>query len=397
MRHKLNICVVHPNRSAFSETFIRNHIKFLPANVFALYGGWFPAFDKNDCRIADTYIKRSVASRSVAALCKFLPAGLVNKIDSKIKGYPFDEALNEAAFESFLCNNKIDVVLAEFMLKGVIVRNVCDSLKIPLVVHTHGGGDIMSNPDFDLYSNLFADLFLKASGIISVDNYSSLRLLEMGLEKNKLHEVKYGIDLDLFSPTVPSSNGPVFFAVGRLVNKKAPYLTILAFAKVLQRHPNAQLIIGGNGDLYDCCIQVTKALDIEKNILFKDILTPEEVSHYMCQSRAFVQHSIHTTNRDSEGTPVAVLEAMASGLPVISTDHNGIAEVISHGEEGLLVKENDIDLMAQFMIQMIENPALADELGRRARSKIEMNFEMTKVIGNLYDVLYEAFLKGSKV
>lgn len=388
---KLNICIVNPNRNAYSETFIRNHIKYLPGNILFVYGSWFPAYDEKDQRLADLFIKRSLSSKAIVLLCKLLPAFIANKIQSDIKGYPYDEALNDKAFRFFLEKNKIDVVLAEFMYKGVLIKDACADLKIPFVVHTHGGADIMNKDSLKLFSESISDMFNKATRIISVDSYSSSKLLELGLQKEKLAEIGLGIDVTLFTKTKPSSNDPVFLAVGRLVNMKAPYLTILAFSSVLKVHTQAKLIIAGSGDLFDCCFQIVKALKIGKNVLFPGVLTPAEVSVYMRKSRAFVQHSVHTSNGDSEGLPVAILEAMATGLPVISTFHNGIADTIINEKDGLLVEENDIDGMAAYMIKLIEEPLFADQLGVMAREKIEGHFEMSKVIQGLSSIIQSAF------
>jgi glycosyltransferase involved in cell wall biosynthesis len=388
---KLNICIVNPNRNAYSETFIRNHIKHLPGNILFLYGGWFPAFDKNDQRIADSYINRSFTSKATVLLCKLLPAFIANKIPSHTKGYPYDEELNDASFRFILRKHKIDIVLAEFMYKGVLIKDACSDLQIPFVVHTHGGADIVNKDNLKLYADSIPDMFNKAARIISVDSYSSSKLLELGLQKHKIAEVGLGIDLTIFPKTKPSANQPIFLIVGRLVNMKAPYLTILAFSFILKEHPEAKLIIAGNGNLFDCCFQMVKALKIETSVLFPGVLTPEEVSKYMQRSRAFVQHSIHTTDGDSEGLPVAILEAMATGLPVISTYHNGIADTITNEVDGLLVKENDIDGMAAYMRKVIEEPLFADELGAKAREKIEQHFEMSKVINNLSSILQDAF------
>ena len=393
IKDRLNICIFHTNKNAFSETFIRNHINFLPANVFDLYGGWFPAFDKNDRRIADHFIKRSFGSKLLVVSCKLLPAFISNRIPSGIKGYPYDEVLNEHAFKFYLKHHKIDVVLAEFMYQGLWIKDICSGLGIPLVVHTHGGGDIMNIEYLNNYSKLFPDYFKKVAKMISVDSFSSSKLLELGLQKTKLTEIGYGVDLNLFTPAKPSLNDPIFFAVGRFANKKAPYLTILAFSSVLKKHPNAKLIIAGNGDLFDCCNQIVKALKIENNVSFPGVLSPIKVSEYMQKSRAFVQHSIHTSEGDSEGTPVAILEAMACGLPVISTYHNGISDVVKHEEEGLLVDENDIDAMTICMIRVLENPYYADQLGQNGRKKIEEHFEMSKVIEDLYSILEEVVSK----
>ena len=390
MNRKLNICIVIPAQNRYSETFIRNHIKYLPGNIFDLYGDWFPAFDANGERISDQYINRSLFSKLLVRMCKVLPAFIVNRIKSSIKGYPYDEKFNRIAFGYFLKQKKIDVVLAEFMIKGIVIKNICSELNIPFVVHTHGGGDISIKEGLDTHLKSFPDLFLKANRVISVDSFSSSKLVEFGLQKEKLIQLGNGIDLNLFNITKPSRNGPIFFAIGRFVDKKAPYLTILAFSAVLKKHPDAKLKMAGSGNLLDCCVQLVKALKIEKNVCFLGILVPSKVADIMKESRAFVQHSLHSISGDSEGMPVSILEAMACGLPVVSTYHNGISDTITHSIDGLLVEENDIDTMAEYMIKLIEEPEYADQLGINARKNVEENFEMSKVIQNLYSVLKNA-------
>lgn len=74
-----------------------------------------------------------------------------------------------------------------------------------------------------------------------------------------------------------------------------------------------------------------------------------------------------TTNCDSEGTPVAILEACASGLPVVATRHAGIKDVILHGETGFLIEEGDVHGVAEYMVQLLEDPELAERLGRSGR------------------------------
>jgi glycosyltransferase involved in cell wall biosynthesis len=248
----------------------------------------------------------------------------------------------------------------------------------------------------DNHLKSFPDLFLKVSNVISVDSFSSSKLLEFGLQKEKLTQMGLGIDLNLFNVTKPSLNKPIFFAIGRLVDKKAPYLSILAFSAVLKKHPDAKLIMGGSGNLLDCCGQLVKALKIEKNVCFSGVLAPSKVAEMMKKSRAFVQHSLHTIAGDSEGLPVAILEAMACGLPVISTYHNGIADTITHSVDGLLVDENDIYKMAEYMIKLIEEPHYADQLGIKARQNIEEHFEMSTVIESLYSVLKNAVSNNLK-
>ena len=386
----LNICIVQPGKHVYSETFVRTHAEHLPGTVTVVYGETFPTHTVDGVRLADVYLKRNMAAQFAQLFCKILPAFIANKIPSKLKGYPFDEALDEVALAHFLTQKKIDVVLAEFFLKGVIVQEVCTKMGVPLVVHTHGGGDIVGVTDIQWYGPMYPDFFKNVAYVIAVDYFSVAQLIALGLPKEKLVTIGYGIDLNLFTQTSPAVNPPHFFAVGRLVDKKAPMLTLLAFAKVLQTYPEARLQLGGNGNLYDACLQLVNALKISQAVEFLGVLQPQEVAYKMQHSRAFVQHSVHTTYGDSEGTPVAMLEAMACGLPVISTMHNGIADTITHNVDGYLVPEFDVDAMAAGMCKVLEDGEYANRLGAAARAKIAGDFEVLDTIEKLHLVLQKA-------
>jgi glycosyltransferase involved in cell wall biosynthesis len=110
----------------------------------------------------------------------------------------------------------------------------------------------------------------------------------------------------------------------------------------------------------------------------------------MHSARAFVQHSIRPGDGDSEGTPVAILEAGMSGLPVVSTRHAGIKDVVIHNETGFLVDEGDIDGMAACMLLLARDAAQAATLGARAHHHIRTNFSMDQHIARLSAILEQA-------
>src|SRR5439155_1881807 len=127
---------------------------------------------------------------------------------------------------------------------------------------------------------------------------------------------------------------------------KAPYLTLLAFHKVLAQVPDARLTMVGDGDLLEACHQIAKSLSIDMRVDFVGQRQSADIANILKTARAFVQHSLQTSSGDSEGTPVAILEAGAAGIPVVSTRHAGIVDIVRDGETGYLVDERDIDSMA---------------------------------------------------
>jgi glycosyltransferase involved in cell wall biosynthesis len=113
----------------------------------------------------------------------------------------------------------------------------------------------------------------------------------------------------------------------------------------------------------------------------------------MQSAAVFVQHSVVAPDNDHEGTPVAILEAGASGLPVVATRHAGIPDVVKEGETGYLVDEGDTDAMARYMIQLAKNPDLARRLGAAAREHIAAEYNEQRSNANLWHIIKSVVTK----
>ena len=177
--------------------------------------------------------------------------------------------------------------------------------------------------------------------------------------------------------------------MGRFANKKAPYLTIMAFDLVVKVHPDAELIVAGDGPLIDTCINLSKQFKIDNHIKFVGIVDGEKAMQLMEDSICFVQHSITAQNGDMEGTPVAILEACAAGLPVVSTRHAGISDVIIHGETGYLCEEGDIQAMSKYMSELASDFDKAKQMGENARTFVIANYSLDRHIKILENALLQ--------
>jgi glycosyltransferase involved in cell wall biosynthesis len=144
----------------------------------------------------------------------------------------------------------------------------------------------------------------------------------------------------------------------------------------------------GQGMLRGACMDLAMALNIEDGVTFLGALPPTVVRQEMRQARCFVQHSVTAaSNGDSEGTPVGILEAGASGLPAVSTRHAGIPDVVIEGETGLLVEEHDVGAMASGMLRIAQDAEFAGQLGRSAGDRIRTQFSMEQSISNLWSII----------
>ena len=115
-------------------------------------------------------------------------------------------------------------------------------------------------------------------------------------------------------------------------------------------------------------------LGLEGQVCFLGVCSQDRVAKLMREVRCFVQHSLVAPDGDSEGNPVAVMEAQLSGLPVVATRHAGIPEVVLEGQSGLLVDEGDEESMAQAMAQFVLDPELAARFGECGRQRIQEGF-----------------------
>lgn len=342
------LAIISPIRNAYSETFIQAH-KNLPFNIKFYYEGLLPS---------------KLEYQENIFLFNFL-----EKIKIRLNK---NFNLSEHALINSLRREKVDCVLAEYGTTAAATLKVISHLKLPLVVHFHGSDASLKeilNENKESYKNVFS----YASKIIVVSKRMKSKLHDIGCPVDKLLLSYYGPN-EQFLNCKPSYHNQQFISVGRFVEKKAPYLTILAFKKIIENYPFAKLIMVGEGILLPVCKQLVSALNLTNQIQFKGVQSTTQIQSLFEESIAFVQHSIVAENGDSEGTPVAILEAQAAALPVISTFHAGIPDVVANNETGLLVQEKDVEGMAKNMIRILNEAGLARGLGENGRKRIKEKF-----------------------
>ena len=366
-----NLAILSPYENAYSETFIQAH-RGLPFNIFFYCNG-------------NHYVPAELAG-TPRIIRRF------NKVYFKLKSLVSKKlSRSEHSLKYLLKKKKIDCVLAEYGATAAASLQVIQSLHLPLIVHFHGF-DASDKNVLLKYKKKYVEVFQYAKFVVAVSKKMSDDLISLGCPQNKIVLSTYGPNSDFFN-VEPVFISKHFAAIGRVVDKKAPHLTIMAFAKVVKKYPEARLFFGGKGKLLSTCKDLVKELEIGEQVFFLGRLSRAEIVKLFTASLAFVQHSVTAASGDSEGTPVAILEASAAGLPVIATRHAGIPDVIEHGKTGYLVEEGDAEGMAEYMIELCENPEKGKIMGLNGKRNIGLNFTIEKHLHCLTGLINVSMVK----
>lgn len=364
MEKELNLAIFSPFETN-TETFIKAH-RQLPFRISYYSNGLVPGYlDGEGSLIQKQYLKK-----------------IVHKVFDKRFSFA------ESVLMSSLRKRKIDCILAEYGPTAASSLELIKHLKIPLIVHFHGY-DISKRDTVELYGRIYQQVFQYANRIIAVSRRMVKDLVVLGCPQNKIVLDPYGPDESYFNVRSDFRNQR-FISIGRFVDKKAPYYTIAAFAKVISDYPEAELWMVGDGPLLNACKNIARYFGIDNRVIFNGVLSQKDIQNALGKSIAFVQHSLVADNGDSEGAPVAIMEAQAAGLPVISTLHAGIPDIVIHGKTGLLVPEHDVSGMAESMKTILQNPEEARDLGEKGKERIREHFSLSRHLEILSKIITES-------
>lgn len=364
----VNIAVSQPNGGALTETFIRNDISEFRkyANVYDLSDGWIPS-RANQQPITPAWISR------------------FEKAMARAVGREFIYGITSKTLSRYLQRQNIRLVMSCFGPGGVALSPVCKKNGIPHVVHFYGI-DLTGKKILARYGQAYQSLFKDAAAIIAISK-SQMRILEqMGCPPHKIHYGVCGAHPD-FAKRQTDFSHKTFLAVGRLTPKKAPHKTIEAFAHIADKIPEFSLTIVGAGELYDQCAKMITDYNLAHRVRLLGGLDHRQVIELMSKAYCFVQHSVTTPDNDMEGTPISIVEAGMAGLPVVSTRHAGIPDVVVEGETGFLVDENDVASMSAHMLTLATNPQLAMKIGQQAGAHAKANFSLEATAAAKWQIL----------
>ncbi len=227
------------------------------------------------------------------------------------------------------------------------------------------------------------DLLLKKGDLfLPVCNAFKKRLISLGGDPGKIIVHSSAIDCKKFSfkPRMLHEGDAIrIVAVCRLVEKKGLTYSIRAVAKLIPKYPTIRYDIVGFGPLKQELNHLIKRLGVQSNIRLVGRASEDEVAKILDDAHIFLLSSVTANNGDEEGIPNALKEAMARGMPVISTYHSGIPELVDDGVSGFLVPQRNSIMLAKKIEYLINNSSMWYEMGLAGHTKIKDNYDKEKV------------------
>ena len=270
-------------------------------------------------------------------------------------------------------------------LVGVILRDI-GAIQGKVITTFHGidVSNYLKKRGERAYDLLFklGDIFLPISELWK------RRLIELGCN-SKIIVHRMGIDCNKFCFTarkLPVGGVVEIVTVARLTEKKGVEYAIRAVAKLAKIKPNINYTIVGDGPLKEYLQQLIQELDVDNIVTLVGWKDQQEVIEIFKNSDIMLAPSVTSKNGDREGIPVAFMETMAMGLPIISTAHSGIPELIENGVSGFLVPERDVDVLAERLNYLVENPGIWNKMGAAGRAFVEEHYNIDKLNDKLVEI-----------
>src|SRR5258707_3982185 len=303
---------------------------------------------------------------------------------------------NMRPYLRLMARQRPSLIHAHFGIEGVSALPLAMRLEIPLVTTFHGFDAtlemhaMLGSPAWFRYPLLRRTLAREGNLFLCASTFIRQKLLETGFPESRTHTHYIGVDCRSIRPRAESEETPLILHVARLVEVKGTRYLLRAFATVARKYDRVQLLIIGDGPLRRQLHALTASLGMRDRVEFLGAVPHVAVLSWMRKATMLVLPGIRTATGREEGLGMVLLEAAATGLPIVGSRVGGIPECILEGKTGFLVPERDEDALARRMAELLEDPVRRHRMGAAGRALVEDRFDIdrqTAVLENFYDSL----------
>lgn len=351
MYSNANVAIVLNDPTTYSETFIRRHVEHLFAGRTAVVS------TTRSGAVAANRPTYALSGQPRAGGLLETPRAALRRLQGRL--HPKNDALSV-----FLRAHRVRFVLAEFGPQGLAIYRQAKAARLPMYCYFRGydASKLLKKPK---YVADVREMCLTIDGIVAVSDSLLRNLAAAGISCAKEFVIPSGTDTADFTPSIKRPGS--FLAVGRFIEKKAPQITLRAFARALGGHREYSLDMVGDGPELAECRALCAELGINAQVRFHGAAEHGHVKHLMRSAAYFLQHSVTARDGDSEGMPSAIQEALSCGCVVIATRHSGIPEHIRQDFNGVLIDEYSVDQYAAEITRLIDDVELSRAIAENAR------------------------------
>lgn len=292
---------------------------------------------------------------------------------------------------SFLDKGPYDIVHCHFGPNGLLAASLksIGAIEGKIITAFHGydiSSYMIKHGDY-----AYKDLFLAGDLFLPISERWKNKLIELGCDEKKIIVHRMGIDMNKFvsSRCEQRNNGKIrLLSIGRLVEKKGMRYSIFAVAKLLKKYPDIEYTIAGDGPLKNDLENLIKELHGQDNIILVGWKRQSEIITLLRNSDIFIAPSVTGKDGDLEGIPVVLMESLAMGLPIISTQHSGIPELVEDGKTGFLVPEGDIDAISEKLEFLVKHPESWKVMRAAGRVYVEKYYNIDTLNDDLVEIYH---------
>lgn len=301
------------------------------------------------------------------------------------------------AFAGWVREYDVRLLHAHFGNSALEILPVAREAGIPLLVTFHGmdASQYLRRP---AYVRGVRELFEHAH-VICVSRRIAERMIGLGARPDRVEVHHIGTDVADFAyvertplrEKVAARERVELLQVANFVEKKGHEHTLRAFRGLVAARPACRLTFAGDGPLRRRMEQLAGTLGLRERVRFLGPVPVPQVMELMREADVFVHHSVTSASGDEEGIPTVLMEAMSTGLVVVSTNHAGIPELVTHGETGLLVDERDGTAYLRALERALDDDGT---LGRQAAQSVREGFDVARQNAALVEI-YRRQIEGS--
>lgn len=288
----------------------------------------------------------------------------------------------------------IHIVHAHFGKDGAYILNAARRMSVPLITSFYGF-DLNNLLKTRYFRNKYQQLFRYGILFLVEGPAAAVALQNIGCPSDKIRVVPLGVDTQMlqYRRRQREESGRLNLLISSSFReKKGIEYALKAIALCCQKGMRIKVDLVGDGDLRPAIESIVRENHMNAFVTMHGYISHARLLEMYYSNHVFLSSSITTSDGDCEGgAPVSIIEAQATGMPIISSLHCDIPEVVKHRETGLLAKEKDIDSLADHIAFFYHNPEKINAFGVAARNHVEMKYSVEKMQKRLKEVYNEVY------